>query len=123
MLQQESPEDYVIATGEQYSVREFVTAAAAAVGIRIEWRWQGPAEQGLDRASGRCLVAVDPRYFRPAEVDSLLGDASKARQKLGWQPRVTFAELVTEMMTHDLREAERELVCSREGFSTSAARE
>jgi GDPmannose 4,6-dehydratase len=103
MLQQERPEDFVIATGEQHSVREFVEAAARAMEMQITWRGQGADEHGVDAASGKTVVRIDPRYFRPAEVESLLGDASKARQKLGWTPRTSFAELVREMAQSDLR--------------------
>jgi GDPmannose 4,6-dehydratase len=116
MLQQEMPEDYVIATGEQHSVRDFVTVAAREVGLDVHWEGQGAEEKGYDAATGSCIVAVDPRYFRPTEVETLLGDPSKARKKLGWQPRITFAELVREMMREDLKEAERDALCSREGF-------
>ncbi len=117
MLQQEAPEDFVIASGEQHSVREFVDAAARALGIAIEWRGQGVDEQGLDD-KGRCIVAVDPRYFRPTEVETLLGDASKAHERLGWRPRVSFDDLVAEMVTEDLKTAERDELCRREGFRT-----
>jgi len=116
ILQQKQPEDYVIATGEQHSVREFVQAACREIGIRISWRGKGVKEKGLD-ASGRCIVAVDPRYFRPTEVDSLLGDASKARRKLKWKPRVTFRELVAEMAREDLKLAERDALVKRHGHS------
>jgi len=117
MLQQPTPDDYVIATGEQHSVREFVEATAAELGIAIRWSGKGPAEKALD-ADGRCIVAIDPRYHRPAEVDSLLGDASKARMRLGWQPRVRFKELVAEMARADLREAERESLVKQHGYRT-----
>src|SRR6185369_2177067 len=89
MLQQQTPEDFVIATGVQFSVREFVDAAAAEVGLSITWKGKGVDEKGYD-ASGKCVVTVDPRYFRPTEVETLLGDASKAREKLGWTPQITF---------------------------------
>ncbi|CAK0769585.1 GDP-mannose 4,6-dehydratase [Gammaproteobacteria bacterium] len=115
MLQQESPEDFVIATGEQYSVRKFVTEAAACLGMEIRWSGQGVEEKGFD-ADGRCIVAVDPRYFRPTEVETLLGDASKAREKLGWVPRIRFQELVAEMVSADLEAAKRDALCAREGF-------
>lgn len=115
MLQQDQPEDYVIATGNQYSVREFVNAAAEEMRMRIYWRGEGSHEEGLDE-SGRRIIAVDPRYFRPAEVASLLGDSSKARVKLGWQPRTTFREMVAEMVASDLRNAERDLIMNRSGY-------
>ncbi len=107
MLQQESAEDFVIATGVQYSVRDFVNAAAAELGIAIRWEGQGVDEKGYD-ANGKCIVSVDERYFRPAEVETLLGDASKAREKLGWTPKIQFKELVSEMVREDLRKAERD---------------
>ena len=107
MLQQSSPEDLVIATGEQRSVREFVDHAAHELGLKIRWTGEGVDEKGID-ATGRCIVAVDPAYFRPTEVDTLLGDSSKAREKLGWTPRTTFDELVTEMVREDLTEAQCE---------------
>ncbi|WP_287962497.1 GDP-mannose 4,6-dehydratase [Alcanivorax sp.] len=115
MLQQEEPEDFVIATGIQYSVREFVEAAAAEVGLEISWRGSGVEEKGYDQ-HGRCIVAVDPRYFRPAEVETLLGDPSKAKQKLGWEPKVTFEELVAEMMREDLKEAEKNALIKKYGY-------
>ncbi|QKD04797.1 GDP-mannose 4,6-dehydratase [Mesorhizobium loti] len=108
MLQQDAPEDYVIATGVQHSVREFVTFAAAELGISIRWEGEGTDEKGYDASTGVCIVAVDPRYFRPAEVEALLGDPSKARQRLGWEPKTTFADLVKEMVVEDLKGAERE---------------
>jgi GDPmannose 4,6-dehydratase len=115
MLQQPAPEDYVIATGEQHSVREFVQATAAEFDISIRWSGKGADEKGMS-ADGHCIVAIDPRYHRPAEVDSLLGDASKARARLGWQPRVRFKELVAEMAREDLREAERESLVKQHGY-------
>ena len=117
MLQQERPEDFVIASGEQHSVREFVDAAAAQLGISMRWEGGGVNEKGYD-FEGRCIVRVDPRYFRPTEVESLLGDASKARDKLGWVPQTTFQALVEEMATEDLREAERDALVTRHGFKS-----
>lgn len=117
MLQQDTPEDFVIATGVQYSVRDFVDAAATELGIAVTWRGEGVDEKGYD-ARGRCIVQVDPRYFRPAEVETLLGDATKAREKLGWTPKITFAELVAEMVMEDLRSAERDELVKKHGFST-----
>jgi GDPmannose 4,6-dehydratase len=108
ILQQSEPDDYVLATGEAHSVREFAEKAFAAVGIRITWRGQGVEEKGLDAASGRVRVEVDPRYFRPAEVDVLIGDASKARAKLGWHHKISFDELVTEMVEADIELMKRE---------------
>lgn len=116
MLQQEQPEDYVIATGEQHSVREFVDLAAAEVGINVRWEGAGVDEKGYDATSGKCIVAVDPRYFRPAEVETLLGDPSKAKSKLGWVPKTSFQSLVSEMMQEDLKSAERDELVKRHGF-------
>lgn len=118
MLQQAEPDDYVIATGEQHSVREFVTRAAAELNINIEWRGRGVEEHGVDTRSGKIVVRVDPRYFRPAEVDSLLGDPTKARIRLGWTPEITFDALVKEMIAEDLQIARRDAVIAREGFKT-----
>jgi len=115
MLQQAQAEDFVIATGVQYSVRDFVEAAANEVGFQITWRGDGLDEKGYTQ-DGKCIVSVDPRYFRPTEVESLLGDASKARDLLGWTPRTTFAELVTEMMREDLKAAERDELIGRSGY-------
>jgi GDPmannose 4,6-dehydratase len=115
MLQQDQPEDFVIATGVQYSVREFVDAAAREIGISVTWKGDGIDEKGYD-AQGKCIVQVDPRYFRPTEVETLLGDASKAREKLGWTPKVTFAELVAEMVREDLKAAERDELVKKHGF-------
>ena len=118
MLQQPEPEDFVIATGEQHSVREFVTAAALQLGVEVEWRGQGVDEQGVDRKSGTVIVKVDPRYFRPTEVETLLGDATKARTKLGWKPELSFETLVQEMVAEDLQLARRDATIAREGFKT-----
>jgi len=115
MLQQEIAEDFVIATGVQYSVRQFVEAAGSELGMSITWKGDGVDEKGYD-ASGKCVVAVDPRYFRPTEVETLLGDATKARQKLGWTPKISFAELVTEMVREDLKAAERDELVKKHGF-------
>lgn len=115
ILQQDQPDDYVIATGEQYSVREFVDAAFHEVGIKIRWDGKGIEEKGYDDF-GNGLVEVDPRYFRPTEVETLLGDPTKAKEKLGWQPKVTFKELVCEMVREDLKDAEKDQLCKREGY-------
>jgi GDPmannose 4,6-dehydratase len=117
MLQQEKPEDFVIATGVQYSVRQFIDAAALEIGMTITWQGSGIDEKGYD-ANGKCIVAVDPRYFRPAEVASLLGDATKAKEKLGWVPKISFKELVSEMMREDLRSAERDELVKKHGYNT-----
>ena len=122
MLQQETPEDYVIATGKQYSVRDFVNIAAAELGITVSWQGEGVAEKGYDEL-GRCIVAVDPRYFRPTEVESLLGDPSKAKSKLGWEPKITFAEMVSEMVLEDLKAAERDHLVKEHGYKTMAYNE
>ena len=118
MLQQPEPDDFVIATGKQHSVREFVALAAAELDMKIEWRGAGVDESGIDTKSGRTLVKVDPRYFRPTEVDTLLGDPAKARAKLGWQPEIGFEALVREMVAADLELARRDAVMAREGFKT-----
>ncbi len=116
MLQQEQPEDFVIATGVQYSVRDFVNAAAKELDLVIQWKGEGVDEKGYD-ANGKVIVAVDPRYFRPTEVETLLGDATKAKEKLGWTPRTTFDELVTEMVRADLRSAERDEMVKNHGYT------
>lgn len=127
MLQQTCPEDFVIATGEQHSVREFVEIAAKEIGITLQWKGEDSEEKGYDIASGKCIIAVDSRYFRPTEVDTLLGDASKAKAKLGWQAKTSFEDLVVEMMREDLKEAEREQLIAksdlkRQTLSTSNRR-
>jgi GDPmannose 4,6-dehydratase len=116
MLQQDTPEDFVIATGKQYSVRDFVAAAGARLGMNIEWSGEGVDEVGIDTLSGRTLVKVDPRYFRPTEVETLLGDATKAKQKLGWAAEVTFPELVADMVESDLDLAKRDAMVAKEGY-------
>jgi GDPmannose 4,6-dehydratase len=117
MLQQDKPEDFVIATGVQYSVRDFVNFAAEELGINVRWEGDGVDEKGYD-ANGRCIVAVDPRYFRPTEVETLLGDASKAKEKLGWVPKITLKELVAEMVREDLKSAERDELVKRHGYQS-----
>ena len=117
MLQQNQAEDFVIATGEQYTVRDFVNAAAAELGMTIRWEGSDAEEKGYD-GGGRCVVQVDPRYFRPTEVETLLGDASKAREKLGWTPKITFKELVAEMAREDLKEAERDALIKHHGYKS-----
>jgi GDPmannose 4,6-dehydratase len=116
MLQQDVAEDFVIATGSQHSVRDFVVAAGARLGMKFEWRGAGVDEVGIDTKTGRTLVRIDPRYFRPTEVESLLGDASKARQKLGWVAEVRFPDLVTEMVESDLEVAKRDAMVAKEGY-------
>ncbi|CAM3529881.1 GDP-mannose 4,6-dehydratase [Marinicrinis lubricantis] len=117
MLQQDKPEDYVIATGETRTVREFVEAAFQELNMELEWQGSGVHEKGIDKASGRSVVEVDPRYFRPTEVDVLLGDPGKAKRQLGWSPKVTFKELVSMMVHSDLEEAQKDVVIEKEGFS------
>jgi GDPmannose 4,6-dehydratase len=143
MLQQDEPEDFVIATGEQHSVREFCQAAFKEMGIELDWKGTATEETGtiaaihpselLENFKSHCggsrlkpglpVVSVDPAYYRPTEVETLLGDASKARKKLGWIPQVGFGELVREMVTHDLQDAAREAVCRRNGFPLSSSAE
>ena len=115
MLQQEQPEDFVIATGVQYSVRDFVNAAARELGMPIRWEGEGVDEKGYNDKN-QCIVAVDPRYFRPTEVETLLGDATKARVKLGWTPQTTFSDLVAEMVREDLKSSERDELIKDHGF-------
>lgn len=123
MLQQTEPEDFVIASGSQHSVREFVEAAARELGQQIRWEGRGVEERGVDSGSGRVLVRIDPRYFRPTEVDTLLGDASKAHAKLGWTPRVGFAELVHEMVAADLEHAKRDALIAHHGYKVPSPHE
>jgi GDPmannose 4,6-dehydratase len=122
MLQQEAPEDFVIATGVQYSVRDFVNAAAEELGIIVRWEGSGVDEKGYD-ANNNCIVSVDPRYFRPTEVETLLGDATKAKEKLGWEPKTTFEELVKEMVREDLKSAERDELVKRHGYDANTYHE
>jgi GDPmannose 4,6-dehydratase len=127
ILQQKQPEDFVIATGRQFSVRDFVDAAAREIGIALDWRGKGLRETAtvrrVDSASGarvrkgQTVVRVDPRYFRPTEVETLLGDARKARRRLGWKPKVTFKQLVAEMVREDLKAAERDALVKRHGYN------
>jgi GDPmannose 4,6-dehydratase len=123
MLQQDQAEDFVIATGEQHSVREFVEIAARELGINIRWEGEGIKEKGYDDATGNCVVEIDPRYFRPTEVASLLGDPSKAKEKLGWVPTTSFHDLVTEMMSEDLKSAKRDELINKRGFRYFTRRE
>jgi GDPmannose 4,6-dehydratase len=115
MLQQKQPEDFVIATGLQYSVRDFVNVAARELGIHVSWQGRSMDETGTDQ-HGKVIVKVDPRYFRPAEVEALLGDSTKAREKLGWTPKTTFEELVSEMVREDVKSAERDELAKNHGF-------
>ena len=123
MMQQDEPDDYVLATGETTMVRDFVTHAFKQVGIDIAWSGHGVDEKGTDTATGKVLVEVDPRYFRPTEVETLLGDPSKAHQKLGWKPKISFADLVSEMVREDLTSAERDSLVKEHGYKTMAYHE
>ena len=116
MLQQDEPHDMVIATGIQHTVREFVEFTAKLVGMRLRWQGKGLDERGIDAKTGRCVVRIDPRYFRPAEVDTLLGDASKAKAALDWRPIITFEELVEEMVAEDMQLAKRDALVASEGY-------
>ena len=116
MLQQEKPEDYVIATGEQHSVREFVAIAAAELGMSVEWQGKGLDEVGIEGKSGKTIVKIDPRYFRPTEVETLLGDPTKAKEQLGWEPEISFVEMVQEMVVEDLKTAERDQMIRQQGY-------
>ena len=131
MLQQDQPEDYVIATGVQYSVRQFIEMSAQELGISIRWEGAGVEEKGLVSAIdgnkalglkvGQTIVAIDPRYFRPTEVDTLLGDPSKAKEKLGWVPQITLQEMIKEMVAFDYDEAKKHALLKDQGFSVSVS--
>ena len=116
MLQQEKPEDFCISSGKNYSVRDFVNLAWDFFGKKIQWRGDGIDEKGFDSDTGKLIVAVDSRYFRPTEVDSLLGDSSKAKEKLGWETKVSLKEMVHEMMENDLAIAQRDEIVKKHGF-------
>ena len=116
MLQQDQPEDYTISTGEQHTVREFVEVAAKELGIDIKWQGNGVNEKG--RWQDKVIISVDPRYFRPTEVETLLGDSTKAKERLGWSPKITFKDLVKEMVEADLKEAKRDHLCQTKGYTT-----
>lgn len=116
MLQQDRPDDYVVATGVQHTVRHVVDLAAKSAGIDIDWKGEGQEEHGVDTATGKTIVAVDPRYFRPTEVDTLLGDATKAKTQLGWEPKITLENMIHEMVAADLADARRDDLCRKEGF-------
>ena len=118
MLQQDEPDDFVIACGEQHSVREFIEAAARELDMDIEWQGSGIDEKGIDRGTGKQIVAVDSRYFRPTEVETLLGDPSKAKRLLGWQAKTSFLELVKEMVATDLEAAKRDALVKKAGYQT-----
>jgi GDPmannose 4,6-dehydratase len=116
MLQQDEPDDFCIATGIQYSVRDFVNTAYDHLGKKVRWEGEGVDEKGFDEETGQCIVQVDPRYFRPTEVETLLGDPSKAKEKLGWEPKITFEEMVHEMMESDLKLSERDALVRKHGY-------
>lgn len=119
MLQQNKPDDYVIATGKQFSVRDFCEIVFKELKIEIKWQGKGLKEEGLDKKTGKVIIEIDPRYFRPTEVESLLGDPSKANKKLKWKAKISFKELVKEMVQNDLKEAEKELLLKKSGFETN----
>jgi len=123
MLQQDEPDDFVIATGETHTVRKFVELAFQHVGIDVQWQGEGVDERGIDTATGKVLVMVDPRYFRPTEVEILLGDPSKAKQKMGWQPKTTFEELVCMMVSEDIKAAGRDVLCQDHGYHVNSFNE
>ena len=118
MLQQDKPEDFTISTGVQYTVRDFVNIAAKELDIKLKWDGRGVDETGVDINTGKTIVRVDSRYFRPTEVETLLGDSTKAKEKLGWTPKISFEELVKEMVTYDLNDAKKDDLCNKEGFAT-----
>jgi GDPmannose 4,6-dehydratase len=118
ILQQQEAEDYVIATGQQHSVRDFAQIAAKKLGMQLEWRGKGVDEEAWDTNTGKQVIGIDPRYFRPTEVETLLGDAGKAKQKLGWEPQISFTELVEEMVAEDLELAQRDHVVLKHGYKT-----
>jgi len=121
MLQQDNPRDFVIATGQQYSVSEFVESACTALGMALEWRGEGAEQRGIDPATGAAFVAVDPKYYRPTEVETLLGDPTDARERLGWTPKTSFPELVAEMVAEDLKLAQRDCHAAAGGFKQFGA--
>tara|TARA_B100000614_G_C14422217_1_gene442427 strand:- start:399 stop:854 length:456 start_codon:yes stop_codon:yes gene_type:complete len=116
MLQQDKPDDFIIATGQQYSVRDFVNFAYEYLGKKIRWEGKGLDEKGYDSETNQLIVSVDPRYFRPSEVDTLLGDPSKAKEKLGWEPKITLKQMVDEMMENDINIAKRDSLVKKHGF-------
>jgi GDPmannose 4,6-dehydratase len=117
MLQQDRPEDFTISTGEQHSVREFIEIAAKEIDIKIKWKGKGVDEVGIDTKTNNIIVRIDKRYFRPAEVETLLGDSTKAKNKLGWKPKISFKELIKEMMIEDLEDAKKDKLCEEKGFN------
>lgn len=123
MLQQDNPEDFAISTGIQHTVREFVNIAAKELGMELKWNGTGINETGIDTVTGKIIIRIDSRYFRPTEVETLLGDSTKAREKLGWMPKISFNELVKEMIMHDLNEAKKDSLFDKEGLSTYSYKE
>ena len=123
ILQQEKPEDFVIATGETHSVREFATLAFAEAGMTLDWQGSGINEKGIDTKTGRTVVEVDPRYFRPTEVDLLLGDPSKAEKVLGWKRKVSFTDLVKRMVRYDLDLFKKDILIRDAGYKVQSALE
>jgi GDPmannose 4,6-dehydratase len=123
MLQQDKPEDFTISTGVQYTVRDFVNVAAKELNIKLKWSGHGVNETGKDTLTGKIIIRIDSRYFRPTEVETLLGDSTKAKNKLGWTPKISFKELVKEMVVHDLNEAKKDSFCNQKGFSTYSYQE
>jgi len=123
MLQQDKPEDFCIASGIQHSVRDFVNYSWAYLGKKIRWEGEGLNEKGYDLNTGKLIVAVDPRYFRPTEVENLLGDSTKAKEKLGWEPKITFDALINEMMENDIMIAKRDALVLNNGFSAPSYNE
>ncbi len=118
ILQQDTPDDFVIATGKQYSVRDFVNKAFEELDITVKWEGEGVDEKGLDSKTGNILVEVDPRYFRPTEVETLLGDPTKAREILGWEPKITFTQMIADMVREDLNAAQKDQLIKKEGYKT-----
>jgi len=118
MLQQDKPEDFTISTGVQYTVRDFVNIAAKELGIKLKWKGYGVNETGVNVSTGDVIIRVDSRYFRPTEVETLLGDSTKAKEKLGWVPKISFKELIKEMVSSDLDDARKDKLCNKEGFPT-----
>jgi GDPmannose 4,6-dehydratase len=118
MLQQDEAEDFVIATGIQHSIRELIEVAAKQLNMSIRWEGKEAEEKGIEEKTGEVIVAVDPQYYRPTEVNELLGDASKARKKLGWEPAISFEEMIAEMIEADMEEAQKDYLCLKEGFQT-----
>ena len=116
MLQQDLPQDYCISSGKNYSVRDFVNFAWSYLGKEIHWKGQGIKEKGIDKETGEVIVAVDPRYFRPTEVDTLVGDSTKAKKELGWETKISFKEMVHEMMENDINIAKRDELIKKHGY-------